>query len=965
MTGVRRRDLLRGALAAGAMPLLDPAPLLAAQTAAASPSPLLHGLGPRDDAPWHLPQPDPSRLLMDEGWRFHEGDVFVPAPANHHETYLSVKAGNARGAAAMDWDDSDWPVVRLPHDWASAQPFVQSANVSQGYRSRGIGWYRRSFRLAEADRGQRFELQFGGIATACTIWFNGSVVARNSSAYNSILIDITPFARFGEADNVISIRVDADVMEGWWYEGAGLYRHVWLARRPAVSIATDGVHCDPRRIDGRWQVPVAVTLESIAAAERDVTVSIVLRDKAGVQVAQGLVPATVAPLNQAEARLTLAIDHPQLWSVDNPELYTLEVMLVGPDGEDMRHVPIGFRTIRFDADQGFFLNDRPVKLKGVCLHQDHAGVGTAVPDALLAWRLARLKDMGCNAIRCSHNAQSEEFYALCDRMGFLVMDENRIFNPAPENMAQLRWLVRAHRNHPSIILWSIFNEEPMQGTHEGVAMLRRMHAAVRALDDSRPVTAAMNGAFHDPVNVSQIVDVVGFNYYPGDYDRFHADHPDLPITSSEDTSAFMTRGAYASDPAAHVITSMDREAADWGGTHRNAWRDIARRPYVAGGFVWTGFDYHGEPTPYAWPTISSFFGILDLCGFGKTAYDIRRAQWIDETPIIGIAPHWTWPGREGQEIDLLVTSNADRVRVRINGKVIAEQQCDRIMGVTLKAVYQPGVIQAEALQGGKVVARVAHRTAGKPVALRLTPARKALRSDGEDAIAFTVDSVDASGLHVPTSAAQVTFALIGGTLIGVGNGDPNSHESEKASTRRLFNGLAQVIVQAGTGAGQIVLQATAPGLRPARAVVPVRAAPLRPAMAVGPQRVLVAEWRCSPATAERPDPASRPAAGDNNLWAFVRAPWMAAGEPEPRWRILRGVVPARRALATRGGQIMFDRVAGAAELWVDGVMLVSKSRSEPAPLEATLPPGAREIVLLIRSSPGAPSGIAGAVRIAI
>lgn len=970
MTGWRRRDLLGHGLAVGSASLIAPGALTAAgRSPEAQPSPLLHGLTPRDTAAWSLPQTDPSRLLMDDGWRFHEGDITVPPPATHHETYLSVKAGNARGAAAIDWDDSDWQDVRVPHDWASAQPFSPEANVSQGYRSRGIGWYRRTFRLPESDRDKRLELQFGGIATAATIWINGNLAARNNSAYNAIHVDITPFVRFGEADNVIAIRVDANQMEGWWYEGAGLYRHVWLARRAAVSIATDGVHCDPRRRDdGGWQVPVMVDLESVAEAAREVTITAALCDPEGRIIARQQAVAEVAALGKGQARLLLAAGEPRLWSIENPQLYTLDVTVSGVDGEDVRHIPIGLRTIRFDAAKGFFLNDAPVKLKGVCLHLDHAGVGVAVPDALLAWRLARLKDMGCNAIRCSHNAQAEEFYALCDRMGFLVMDENRIFNPAPENIAQLQWLVRAHRNHPSIIMWSVFNEEPMQGTREGVQMVRRMRAAVRALDDSRPVTAAMNGAFHDPVNVSQVVDVVGFNYYPGDYERFHAAHPDLPIISSEDTSALMTRGAYASDPASHVITAMDTEATSWGATHRDAWREIASRPFVAGGFAWTGFDYHGEPTPHAWPTISSFFGILDLCGFAKTAYDIRRAQWIDDRPVIGLAPHWTWPGREGQLIDLLVTANAGRVRLKRNGRIVGEADSDRIMGATFRIEYQPGMIEAEALAGDRVVARTAHRTAGPPVALRLIANRAALRGDGEDVAAITAYAVDAQGNFVPDADTPLRFMAEGGEIIGLGNGDPNSHESEKGHARRLFNGLAQVIVQAGASAAKgskLLIAAQGEGLRPARLALPLQAALPRAAVAVRQPEIALADWRVSPPLANRPDPALRPEAGDNNLWAFVRAPWQAEANAAPMWRVLVARIPERRALAQRGGTIVFEAVSGIAELWADGAALARKSEHALGPLSAVLPAGTREIAVLLLSRAGEAAGLAGPVRIAL
>ena len=674
---IDRRQLLGSAGAGLALALPGEALATSAPHYGALPMP-----EPVRGLPQPLPQGDPSRIGFDRGWLFHEGDIPVPPATTHEETYLRAKAGNARGAAAMAFDDSDWQAVTLPHDWASFQPFVESANPSQGYRPRGIGWYRRTFRLDPADRGKYLELQLDGIATNATIWANGSVVAHNWSGYNSVYLDVTPFARFGDHTNVVALRVDADAMEGWWYEGAGLYRHVWLARRAPVSIVTDGVHCDPRRDTGGWRVPVVVSLANITPDDATVTVEATVLDAAGATIATMRADAVVAGLGTGTATLALAVSAPALWSVERPTLYTVRTRVLR-DGAvvDERRTPVGFRTIRFDADRGFFLNDVSVKLKGVCIHQDHAGVGVAVPDALIAWRLERLKAMGCNAIRCSHNAPNAELLDLCDRMGFLVMDENRNFNPSPDYMEQLEWLVRRDRNHPSVILWSVFNEEPMQGTEAGVAMVRRMRAAVRRLDDSRPVTAAMNGSFHDPANVSQVVDVMGFNYYQADYDKVHALNPRVPITSSEDTSAFETRGAFATDAVRGVSTSYDTEAASWGDTHRGTWKAVVERPFVAGTFVWTGFDYHGEPTPYEWPSIASVFGIMDLCGFPKTAFDIHRAHWVDDAAVVSIAPHWTWPDKVGQPITVFVASNAERVVLRLNGKVIGEKPVDRVMGV--------------------------------------------------------------------------------------------------------------------------------------------------------------------------------------------------------------------------------------------------------------------------------------------
>ncbi len=968
---MNRRQLLIGTAGAGVGVVVRPTDAFAAAGA---------GPGRQAGEAGALPMPAPSRTLppamhvqdlsctrIERGWVFHEGDVATPAPEGHNATYLSVKAGNALGAAAMAFDDSDWAPVRLPHDWASAQPFERDANISQGYRRRGIGWYRRTLRLDADDRGKTIALRFDGIASNATIWVNGSVVAHNWSAYNSVEIDLTPFARFGDDLNMIVVRVDATAMEGWWYEGAGLYRHVWLIRRAPVAIVTDGVHCDPRRDPaGGWHVPVAVTIGSIARAAVGVTIETILLDPDGKPVTTARAAASVAPLDPVVATLTMPVTAPRLWSIETPTLYTV-LTRVMRDGSviDERRTRVGFRTIRFDADRGFFLNAQPVKLKGVCLHQDHAGVGTAIPDALVRWRLERLKAMGCNAIRCSHNAPAAELLDLCDEMGFVVMDENRQFNPAPDYMAQLEWMVRRDRNHPSVILWSVFNEEPMQGTEAGVEMLRRMVHATHALDDSRPVTAAMNGAFFDPVNVSSEIDVTGFNYYQGDYDRFHQLNPTKPITSSEDTSAYETRGAFASDPARHVQSSYDVEAASWGDTHRGTWKKIAERPFVAGGFVWTGFDYHGEPTPHEWPTISSFFGILDLCGFPKTAFDIHRAHWVDTAPVVSITPHWTWPGREGQPVTLLVMSNAERVEVRLNGRVVGEAAVDRIMGNEFVVPYAPGRIEVIARRGGSPVARAAHETAGPPVALRLTPARTVMAGDGEDAQPVTIDAVDAAGRHVPTANLPTRFAVEGAAIIGIGNGDPNSHESEKGNARSLFNGLAQVIVQAGEGRGRIVMTATAPGLKPARLTID-RAGLAPPAhVAVTPATMAIREWRRSPAMATRPDPALAPVDGDNNSWAFVRSGTPVDSDRAGRWRIYRTTVTPWRRVAQEGGVIRFAAIAGRAELWVDGTRVAVKDAASVGPFEAAVPPGGgvRTIAVLVEAAPGVASGLVGGVTL--
>ena len=496
-----------------------------------------------------VPEGRTEKLSLNQGWKFHEGDIPFPEIKGHGNSYNNAKAGKSWGAAAPEFDDSQWRVLDLPHDWAVEQPFLQTANLSQGYRPRGFGWYRRSFKLDPSDRGKALELQFDGIATHCTVWLNGTLVHRNWCGYTSFQIDLTPFAHYGDTPNTLAIRVDAQAMEGWWYEGAGIYRHTWLVKRSPLHITTDGVFAHPvRKPDGTWEIPVETTLSNIGDAAVTGGVQAELIDPDGKSIASGRATVEVPSLDTAVAKFTIPVSNPKLWSVDTPTLYTVRTRALR-DGvvQDSVETRCGFRTIRFDAKLGFFLNDKPLKFKGTCNHQDHAGVGVAVPDSIWEFRVRRLKELGSNAYRCAHNPPAKEFLEACDRLGMLVMDENRNFNVSPEYVRQLEWLIRRDRNHPSVILWSVFNEETTQGTEMGYQMVRRMAAVVKRLDSTRPVTAAMSGGHKAPINVSQAVDVVGFNYNQDVYDEFHKAHPDLPVTSSEDTSGFMTRGVYETD----------------------------------------------------------------------------------------------------------------------------------------------------------------------------------------------------------------------------------------------------------------------------------------------------------------------------------------------------------------------------------------------------------------------------------
>jgi len=908
-----------------------------------------------------------EKLSFDKGWLFHLGDIPFPVVKGHTESYLSAKAGNASGAAAPGYDDSDWRNVTLPHDWSVETAFDRNENISQGYHARGMGWYRRYFKLNTADRGKYLELQFDGVATHCTVWVNGTIVHRNWSGYTSFYIDITALAKYGEEINSIAVQVNAVDQEGWWYEGAGIYRHTWLVKQALTHIVTDGVYAHPvKNPQGSWNIPAEITLENSGKAQSIVGVEISVFDKTGNKVTTGSTSATINPLDKTAAKILLNVKKPDLWSPDKPVLYKV-VTLIKEGGftSDSLVTSCGFRTIRFTADSGFFINDSHLKIKGVCNHQDAAGVGVAVPNSIWDFRLLKLKEMGVNAYRCAHNPPAAEFLDACDRIGIMVMDENRNFNSSPEYLRQLEWMVRRDRNHPSVILWSVFNEEPMQGTEAGYEMVRRMSAEVKKLDTTRPVTAAMNGGFFSAVNVSQAVGVVGFNYQIGSYDRFHKEHPTLPLTSSEDVSGLMQRGVYVTDKSKHLLDSYDTQKPGWGATHREAWKAIAERPYLAGCFVWTGFDYRGEPTPYQWPTAGSNFGIMDACGFPKTAFYIHQAQWVDDKPVLHIEPHWNWPADMiGKPVKVMVLSNAETIKLLLNGKLIGEQKVDKYEMSSWEVPYQPGKLTAIGYKGGKEVSRYDIETTGEPASLQLIADRTAVQGDGWDAMPVTIRALDAKGRPVPTANLPVEFELNGpGSIIGLGNGDPNSHEADKGNMRSLYNGLAQVILQTNDNAAKsLVLTAASPGLKPAKimiAITPKKPVPFVPV--VQPDMVLDA-WRISPVSKTKPDANQEIAANDMNSWAPIK-PGQLQTLTDGSFAIYRTIFTPHAAQQTNGAEVILKKVGGKAEVYIDKKLAATKTNLESVDVIATIPAGKGEhiISVLIEGVLGKGVGLGGLV----
>lgn len=909
-----------------------------------------------------------QQYSFDKDWKFYPGDIAFPILRTHGESYESAKAGKAWGAAAPEYNDRQWRRLQLPHDWASESGFDSTENVSQGYRKRGIGWYRKSFKLPLTDNGKHLELQFEGIATFATVWFNGTLVARNWSGYSSFYIDITSLAKYGDDLNTIAIRVDANAMEGWWYEGAGIYRHTWLVKRHPLHIITDGVYAHPVKTStGNWLIPVEATLNNVSENLQQATIVSKLLDDKGREVAQGSGQMEIAELKTGTVKFPIAVSNPQLWSLENPVLYKV-VTTVMQNGKIVDEVttPCGFRTLRFDADRGFFLNEKHVPLQGVCNHQDHAGVGVAIPDALWEFRLKKLKELGVNAYRCSHNAPPKRLLQLCDSMGILVMDENRNFNVSPEYMNQLEWMVRRDRNHPSIILWSVFNEEPMQGSEQGYQMVRRMSALVKSLDTTRPVTAAMNGGLFTEKNVSDAVDVVGFNYQIWAYDKFRQANPHKKLTSSEDISSFQIRGEYHTDKQKNIIDDYDSEGAPWGSTQRAGWKEIAERPWLAGSFIWTGFDYHGEPTPLVWPTNSSVFGLLDLCGFPKNAAYIKQAQWRHDTIVLNMVPHWNWPADSmGKPIKVMVSSNADEVDLLVNGKSAGKQTTDKYQMNTWHVPYKPGSLMAIAYKNGKKIAQRKIETTGPPVALKLEAYKNNLYNDGMDATPITVKALDAKGREVPTANLMVQFSINNNAqIIGLGNGNPNSHEPEKGNQRSLFNGLAQVIIQSVEGTnGYAELMATAPGLKPATLKIPLQAVALPLQWGASTDAIQLSNFRMAPFSTTKPDATLRLSDNDMNSWQPVK-PGELVNFGSGSYTLFSTGFELNN-LKNSNGKIKLENVVGKAELWLDDKKIFTKDEANAQAITVpfTASNGKHRLVIVIEARPQSRAGLGGMVEV--
>jgi beta-galactosidase len=784
-----------------------------------------------------------DHLSLDSNWRFHLGhadDISMDFGFGNEERGEFGKVGGFFDVSDPAFDLHDWRVVDLPHDWAVELPFEKadrlvaygSKPLGREYPATSIGWYRRVFDIAESDLGRRLTIEFDGVFRDALVALNGHFLGRNLSGYAPFEVDITNVANYG-GSNVLVLRVDATQNEGWFYEGAGIYRHVWLRKTHPVHVAHWGTFVTSELMSDHAVLTIRTEVENTKEEMTSCQVSSTIFGAAGRQVArQQSLPARIGPGERHHFTQLITITHPELWSIETPHLYQLATNVsVGGTPVDDYRTSFGIRSLRFNANEGFFLNGKRVELRGTCNHQDHAGLGVALPDRVQSYRIERLKAMGSNAYRTSHNPPTPELLDACDRLGMLVLDETRMFSSSDEGRSQLERLVRRDRNHPSVFCWSIANEEwAVQGNDTGTRIAHSLASLAHQLDPSRLITAGMDSRYTPGRGITLGVDVQGFNYQREDLDAFHRNFPARPAMGTETASAFSTRGIYARDDARGYISAYDVNRPDYGATAEQWWTFYAARRWLAGGFVWTGFDYRGEPSPFAWPCISSHFGIMDTCGFPKDTFFYYRAWWGDQ-PVLHLFPHWNWTGREGEEIEVWCHSNLERIELLLNGTSLGMRDIARNSHASWKVPYAPGTLTARGFLNGKVVLTETRETAGLPVTIVLEAERPSIDANGEDVGLIEVHVVDAEGRAVATADNVVSFEISGnGRLIGLGNGDPSSHEADKGTTRRLFNGLAQAIVQSSRDPGTLRIIASSPGLASATLALLCQSAPLRPSV---------------------------------------------------------------------------------------------------------------------------------------
>ncbi|MDM8159979.1 beta-galactosidase GalA [Labilibaculum sp. K2S] len=778
------------------------------------------------------------RLNFDFNWQFHKGDIAMKLVVRVGQGGITdinvpiiqkkdtvIDYTNFRSSTSML--PADWKTVNLPHDWCIEGDFVHddylgSQPSASGYLPVGVGVYRKEFEIPELDKGKKISIEFDGIFRNSTVWVNGHLMGTHLSGYTPSNYDLSDVLRYGnEGKNVILVKVDATQPEGWWYEGCGIYRHVWLVKTDRLHVARFGTYITtPTISDAEADVSIKTTLKNEYKTAKNVTLVSKIVDKKGFVFDTETSTLSISPFDQIEVSQTGAIKKPLLWSPETPNLYkVLTEVVENGNIVDAYETTFGVRTVEINKN-GVFLNGKLYPVKGTCNHQDFAGIGVALPNKINWYKLKVLKEMGSNGYRCTHHMPTPEVLDMCDSIGMLVLDENRHLSSSEEGLKDLSAMLYRDRNHPSIFMWSLENEEAMQGTVMGARIMQTMVNTAHKIDPARKVTAAMNHARNEG-GYGDVLDVVGYNY--GDkqlaYVKDKENHPDRVMFCTEGTSFVSTRGEYENSWWKHLCSNSILWQPGWGPYPGEDWADIVKYPYLGGLFVWTAFDYRGEPTPFSWPSVSSQFGFLDVCGFPKDGYYAYKSAWTD-IPTVHIFPHWNWAGKEGDSIKVHCYTNCDEVELFLNGKSIGKQKAVPYTKLIWPLIYKPGKLEARGYKAGKLVTKDIVATTKAPEQVALNSDVSTLKADGCDVAIIKVSIKDAKGRVVPTADNLVKFLIEGpGKIIGVANGNPNSHERDKVSQRMAFNGYCLVLVQSDKKDGEIRLKAISENLKATEVVI--------------------------------------------------------------------------------------------------------------------------------------------------
>lgn len=804
--------------------------------------------------------------LLTTNWMFHQGELDVP-PAR-----LSSKGGGCgsvsdlvRDERSSDADNqlaalaalvpgieqvlnvrvvetigSQWKPVVLPHDWRIEQTPQPDGPLFQAFLPGGVAYYRLRFSVSASERGRHLTVEFDGVLSDATVWCNGFLLGDHPSGYTGFRFDLTDVLRYGdEGANVLLVRCDTTAPEGWWYEGGGIYRDVRLISRAPVHLDDDGIWITtPEMDDQRTLVRVVSTICNTTEQTVSAQVKTTLIAPTGAVVGSAEQRVELPALARIDVTEELIVEAPERWAPRWGKVYTAQVTIITPEGNiDELATMFGIRTIEFRGAEGLFVNGEPVLLQGANLHQDFAGVGVGVPDRIAAYKLELLAEMGCNAVRSAHHPSSSAFLDAADHLGLLVIAENRLLSSAPGFLQDLEWLIRRDRNHPSIFLWSLENEEILQGTEQGKRILTTLVRQARQLDPTRQLSVGGNSHFES--DYYRLVDVIGTHYtsQQGTIDRVHGMHPDRPHLNDEEGLFPTVRGQYEDDTVRGLPSAFGTRMGLFGAMRLlkarmtrtevsepepgKPWQWFVDHRHAGGGFVWSGLDYFGEPTRMAYPSVGSSYGAMDICGYPKDYYWLLRSFFRSE-PLVHILPHWTWPGREGEKLRVWAYTNCDEVELLMNGEVVGRRQAqDHIVRWDEGILYQPGELVARGYRDGQVIVETRTQTTGPGCALRVELDRKVIRGDGRDVALAHVTVVDAQGRLAPWAEDTLTFTLEGpGTIIGVGNGDPTSTEPNKGKYRRAFRGRCLAIIQGQAEAtGPISVSVRADGLVGAEATL--------------------------------------------------------------------------------------------------------------------------------------------------